>query len=69
MSLPSTALGFYLSGALYPNNSVVALTAIGTYDKALYCLTNLMECFQNSDATGDAPLGYWRQPDQSVVSN
>ena len=69
MSLPSTALGFYLSGALYPNNSVVALTDIGTYDKALYCLTNLMECCQNSDTTGDGHLGYWQHPDQSVVSN
>ena len=68
MSPSSTALGFYLSGALYPNNSVVALTAIGTDDKALYCLTNLIECCKDSDTAGDDPLGEWKQPDQSLVS-
>ena len=65
----STALGFYLSGALYPNNSVVALTDIGTDDRALYCLTNLTECCINSNTTGDGPLGDWKSPDQSVVFN
>ena len=69
MSPSSTALGFYLSGALYPNNSVVALTAIGTDDKALYCLTNLTECCRSDDTAGDGPLGDWEHPDQSVVSN
>ena len=69
MSPSSTALGFYFSGGLYPNNSVVALTAIGTEDRALYCLTNLTECCRGSDTAGAGPLGDWEHPDQSVVSN
>ena len=69
MSPSSTGLGFYLSGVLYPNNSVVALTAIGTEDKALYCLTNLTECCRNSDTAGDGNLGDLVHPDQSVVPN
>ena len=69
MSPSITALGFYLSGALYPNNSIVALTAIGTDDRALYCLTNLTKCCRGSDTAGDSPLGDWKSPDQSIVSN
>ena len=69
MSPSSTGLGFYLRGVLYPNNSVVALTAIGIEYRALCCLTNLTECCRNSNTAVDGPLGDWVHPDQSVVSN
>ena len=67
MSPSCTALGFFLNGVLYPNNSVVDLTAIGTDDRALFCFTNLTECCRNSDTTGDGSLGDWKRPDQSKV--
>ena len=46
---------------------MVNLTAIGTGDRALYCLTNLMECCRNGHTPGDSALGDWKHPDLSIV--
>jgi hypothetical protein len=37
-------VGFFLNGNLYPNNSLVDLEEIGEANKALFCLTNNINC-------------------------
>ena len=54
-----TAVGFFLRGVLYPNNSVVSLTDIGEGYNALHCLTNLTTCCRGADG-GSA--GEWFLP-------
>ena len=51
-------LEFYLSGTLYPNNSIVDIADIGTGVDALHCITNRMQCCRDS-ASGD-----WYLPGQ-----
>ena len=52
---PSTGVGFFLNGVLYPNNSVVALADIGEAadiggdNTALFCLTDLTACCRGMD--------------------
>ena len=57
-----TAVGFFLRGVLYPNNSVVSLTDIGEGYNALHCLTNLTTCCRGRDG-GSA--GEWFLPGQT----
>ena len=45
----------------------MALTAIGTDNNALICLTNFTACCSNSDTGGTGSLGDWRLPDGSLV--
>ena len=40
-------VGFFLDGNLYPNNSLVDLDEIGSGTKALFCLTNNINCCEN----------------------
>ena len=60
----STGVGFLLNGALYPNNSVVALADIGEAvdigadNTALFCLTDLLACCRGAD-TGTTGVGEW----------
>ena len=56
MSYSNIAPVFFLSGILYPNNSVVALPTIGTENNALFCLS------RNT-------LGNWKFPNESALSN
>ena len=58
-------LEFLLSGQLYPNNSVVTVTAIGSRftGPALYCLTPNTECCSSSVS------GEWYLPDGTAVSS
>ena len=62
-----TAVGFFLRGVLYPNNSVVSLTDIGEGYNALHCLTNLTTCCRGADG---GSVGEWFLPGQTspVVS-
>ena len=55
---------FFLGGMLYPNNSNIAMTAIGRGVNALYCLTNLTTCC-TSEQGGVA--GEWFLPDDSAA--
>ena len=57
-------VGFFLRGVLYPNNSAVAMTAIGQGVNALYCLTNLTSCC-TSEQGGVA--GEWLLPADSAA--
>ena len=63
---PAVGLGFLLAGVPYPNNSVVALSAIGQTAPgsvgALYCLTNYTSCCRGRDG-GSA--GEWFLPGQT----
>ena len=58
----SAAVGFFLRGVLYPNNSVVSLTDIGEGYNALHCLTNLTTCCRERDGDG---AGEWFLPGQT----
>ena len=60
------AVGFFLRGVLYPNNSVVSLTDIGEGYYALHCLTNLATCCRASD-TGTEGMGQWVLSNGSVL--
>ena len=60
-----TAVGFFLRGVLYPNNSVVSLTDIGEGYNALYCLTNLTTCCRRRD-NGTVATGIWVLSDGSI---
>ena len=57
----SAAVGFFLRGVLYPNNSVVSLTDIGEGYNALHCLTNLTTCCKVPRR-----MGKWILPNGSV---
>ena len=56
-----TAVGFFLRGVLYPNNSVVSLTDKGEGYNALHCLTDLITCCRGKNG-GSA--GEWFLPGQ-----
>ena len=60
-----SGVGFLLSGQLYPNNSVVTSTDIGTrfFGPGLYCLTPSTECCSSSVS------GEWYLPDGTQVSS
>ena len=61
----TAAVGFFLRGVLYPNNSVVSLTDIGEGYNALYCLTNLTTCCRRRD-NGTVATGIWVLSDGSI---
>jgi hypothetical protein len=54
-------VGLFLNGALLSNNSVVLLSDIGEGTRALYCLTNRVQCCVHTE--GGAHGGIWRFPD------
>ena len=64
--------GFLLAGQLYPNNSVVTLTDIGSRPSgpALYCLTPSTECCSNSEIPNeDTVIREWYLPDGTQLSS
>ena len=65
-------LGFLLDGQLYPNNSVVTVTDIGTsfFSSALFCLTSSLECCSDSETPNAASMTReWYLPDGSAVTS
>ena len=54
-------VGFFLNGNLYPNNSLVNLEEIGEASKALFCLTNNINCCTNGSQ------GDWYNPEDNTI--
>ena len=68
----SPDLGFLLDGQLYPNNSVVTVTDIGSsfFMSALFCLTPRLECCSDSETPNAASVTReWYQPDGRPVTS
>ena len=65
----SPDLGFLLKGRLYPNNSIVTVTDIGTsIGLGLYCLTPSLECCSDSETPNAASvIREWYLPDGRPV--
>ena len=64
--------GFLLDGQLYPNNSVVTLTDIGSTfsGPALFCLTPSTECCSDTETPNSATVTReWYLPDGRQVSS
>ena len=65
-------LGFLLDGQLYPNNSVVTVTDIGTsfFSSALFCLTPSLECCSDSETPNAASVTReWYLPDGRAITS
>ena len=67
----SPDLSFLLNGQLYPNNSVVTVTDIGTsIGLGLYCLTPSLECCSDSETPNAASVTReWYLPDDRPVTS
>ena len=67
----SPDLGFLLDGQLYPNNSVVTVTDIGSiFMSALFCLTTRLECCSESETPNAASVTReWYLPDGRPVTS
>ena len=59
-------LGFFLNGALLPNNSIVLFHGIGENSSALYCLTDRKQC---CSSISGMRIGRWDFPNGSRVPN
>ena len=65
-------LGFLLNSQLYPNNSVVTVTDIGSsfFMSALFCLTPSLECCSESETPNAASVTReWYLPDGRAVTS
>ena len=70
-SRPFTDFNFLISGQLYPNNSVVTLSDIGSSGPSvtLYCLTPSIDCCSSSETpNADTVIREWYLPDGSLLS-
>ena len=67
----SPDLGFLLKGRLYPNNSIVTVTDIGTsIGLGLYCLTPSLECCSDSETPNAASvIREWYLPDGNPINS
>ena len=71
-SLSISDFGFLLDGQLYPNNSVVTLTDIGSTSSgpALFCLTPSTECCSDTETPNEATVTReWYLPDGRQLSS
>ena len=63
------AVGFFLGGRLYGNNSIVAIDSISEGSGSLHCLTNRVDCCRRSDTEGTT-VGSWYFPNnRSALEN